>query len=159
KSNIIGHMQNELLEAKIFRSAKRLFDCQLRANKQMVSAVAHANVLRSMPPVVGDNVMLKFDEQNDQFEILEVLERDSEIFRSLVRERKKKVIAANIEILVIVTSVSKPTYKSGLIDRYLLRSSQWEIPAIVVFNKMDEFDNQFDLEFERKKLSHLFVKS
>src|SRR5690606_33888246 len=76
-----------------------------------------------------------------------------------VREKKKKVIASNIDCLVIVTSVSKPAYKPGLIDRYLLRPAQWNIPAIVIFNKMDEFDNHFDLEFAQQKLNQLFVKS
>lgn len=152
-------MQETLFEAKIFKSAKRLFDCQLIHNKEVIQAVAHASVLKSSHPVVGDEVRLKYDAQNDQFEILEVFPRQSEVFRSLVREKKKKVIAANVDCLVIVTSVSKPAFKPGLIDRYLLRSAQWDIPAVVVFNKMDEFENQFDLEFERKKLDHLFVKN
>lgn len=152
-------MHDETLQAKIFKSAKKVFDCQLATSKEMVAAVAHGNVLKDCPPVVGDNVTLKYDQQNDQYEILEVRERESEIFRTIVREQKKKVIASNVDCLVIVSSVSKPVYKSGLIDRYLLRANQWEIPAVVVFNKMDEFDDQFDLEFERKKLDYLLVKN
>lgn len=158
-NNNISTMQDLMMIAKIFRSGKRQFDCQLLDSKEMVQATALGAVLRDNPPVVGDNVILKLDEQTGQYEIFEVQPRESEVFRRLVREKKKKVIAANVDCLVIVTAVSKPVYKSGLIDRYLLRSAQWEIPAIVVFNKMDEFENQFDLEYEIHKLDQLFVKS
>lgn len=56
-----------------------------------------------------------------------------------------------------MASVSKPDYKPFLIDRYITRSVQWEIPAIVIFTKMDEFDNQFDIELEKKKFDFLGI--
>lgn len=138
------------LKAKIFRSAKRVFDCKTESG-EIIQAVAHATVLKEQHLVVGDNVIIKSSDQTDQYEIIELLERENEVYRRIVRENKKKVSASNIDYLLIVTSVSKPVYKSGLIDRYLLRAVQWGIPAVVVFNKMDEFDDQFVLDFELEK--------
>ena len=146
------------LKAKIFRSAKRLFDCKTQ-DGDIIQAVAHATVLKESHPVVGDNVIIKPSDQSEQFEIIELLERQNEVYRRIVRENKKKVSAANIDYLLIVTSVSKPVYKSGLIDRYLLRSVQWGIPAVVVFNKMDEFEDQLVLDFELEKWEKMGAKT
>jgi ribosome biogenesis GTPase len=146
------------LKAKIFRSAKRLFDCKTE-DGDMIQAVAHATVLKESHPVVGDNVIIKSSDQSDQYEIIELVERQNEVYRRIVRENKKKVSAANIDYLVVVTAVSKPVYKSGLIDRYLLRAVQWGIPAVVVFNKMDEFEDQFVLDFELEKWEKMGAKT
>jgi ribosome biogenesis GTPase len=148
-----------ILRAKIFRSAKRLFDCKRQDTGEMVQAVAHATVLKQDHPVVGDEVELKPSDVSDQFEIVELHPRKNEIYRRIVRENKKKVSAANIDYLVIVSSVSKPVYKAGLIDRYLLRANQWGIPAIVVINKMDEFNEQIVLDFELEKWEKLGAKT
>ena len=56
-----------------------------------------------------------------------------------------------------MTSANLPEYKRGLIDRYTLRAFQWKIPAILVFNKMDEFHSQFDLSFEEARLNDIDV--
>ena len=147
----------ESMEAKIIRSSKREFDCLILDKKQEVKAVCLREILKKEHPVVGDKVLLREMESDDRFEIYEVCERQNEIFRRIVRSRKKKVIASNLDAILIVTSVSKPEYKPFLIDRYITRTVQWNIPAIVIFNKMDEFDNQFDLEFEKKKFESLGV--
>lgn len=58
-------------------------------------------------------------------------------------------------------AVSRPEYKSGLVDRYLVRAKNWGVPMMVVMNKMDEFESDFDIEFEEARLRYLdldFVK-
>lgn len=107
--------------------------------------------------MVGDYVKLSLNAQ-DEYEILEMVPRKNEVFRRIVRERKKKVIASNIDLLCIVMSASLPEYKRGLVDRYLLRASQWNIPAIVILNKMDQFDSQFEIEFEVNRFKNLNVE-
>ena len=126
------------MKAKIIRSSKREFDCLVPDTKVEVKAVCLREILKKEHPVVGDTVHLREMESDDRYEIFEVEERQNEIFRRIVRSRKKKVIASNLDAILIVTSVSKPEYKPFLIDRYITRTVQWNIPAIVVFNKMDE---------------------
>ena len=138
----------ETIQAKIFRSGKRRFECKIEGQHDLVEAIALREVIKASHPVVGDNVILQKAAAGDAYEILEVTERSNEIYRRIVRENKKKVIAANVDALFIVTAVSKPDYKSGLVDRYLLRAMEWEVPAVLVFNKMDQFEDQFDLDFE-----------
>lgn len=121
----------------------------------MIEAIALGQVMKAHHPVVGDNVIVQKAAAGDAYEIIEITERRNEIYRRIVRENKKKVIAANLDVLFIITAVSKPDYKSGLVDRYLLRALEWDIPTVIIFNKMDQFDNQFDLEHEIFKYEKL----
>jgi ribosome biogenesis GTPase len=142
---------NETIKARIIRSGKKRFECKALADGRELFAVALREVYRSQHPVVGDIVELTAPQSGQEYEIFNIIPRVNEIYRRIVRENKKKVIASNVDVIFIVTSVSKPDYKSGLIDRYLIRSIEWDVPAVIVFNKMDEFKDQFDIEFEKAK--------
>ncbi|MBD65835.1 MAG: ribosome small subunit-dependent GTPase A [Halobacteriovoraceae bacterium] len=153
----IMNEQNPLQQAKIIRSAKREFDCLLLHSHETVKATSLREILKNEHLVVGDHVMIRQQEADERYEIVELCERKNEIFRKIIRTNKKKVIASNVDLIMIVSSVSNPKYKPFLIDRYLARACEWEIPAIVIFNKMDEFEDQFDLELEKKKLELIGV--
>jgi len=63
------------------------------------------------------------------------LERADSHNRSLIH-----VFAANLDCLIIVSSVGAPEFKPGLIDRYLVIAGANAIPAVVVINKSDLAD-------------------
>ena len=146
--------------ATVFKSHQRVFDCFLNERKELVSATAKGSLLKgSETIVVGDEVVLS-EEANGEFFIEEVLERRSVIFRQIQRENRKKVTAANVDLLVVLMSAGRPKFKQGMLDRFLLRAAEWEIPAVVVFNKMDAYKKkEFDIEFERERLLSLGVES
>ena len=145
-----------MLKARVIKSAKREFDCKILDTKKIVNATALGNLLKGDENtiVTGDYVLI--DEHDT---IIEVLPRTNEIFRLIVREQKKKVTAANCDLMVIVASVSRPEFKRGIIDRFLVRAHQWNLHPLVVFNKMDEFDpSLLDLDFEVDRLKKLGVE-
>ncbi len=162
------------IKARIFKSHQRVFTCKVVQNDEhhsplvgeLIEACALGNLLKHDENiVVGDYVHLKKDDTNHTFTIMDVLPRKNEIFRRLVREKKKKVTASNCDLLVIVSSVSEPKYKRGIVDRFILRAHQWGIKPILVFNKMDEYDamstadsDPVDLIFEEKRLEILGVQ-
>ncbi|OUR98544.1 ribosome small subunit-dependent GTPase A [Halobacteriovorax marinus] len=147
------------MRARIYKSDKRIFECKVDVTGEMIKATAIGNLLKKGETlVVGDWVGIEEIPETGELMITTLEERSSEIFRIIVRESKKKVTAANCDLLIILTSVSKPQYKRGFIDRFLCRASQWDIRPIVVFNKMDEFDESFDICFEEKRLEKLGVK-
>src|SRR6478735_9344983 len=104
------------IKARIFRSSKRQFDCQREDTKEVVEATALATLLKEDHIVAGDWVNLEGDS------IVSVEPRKNEIFRNIPREQKKKVIAANVDVMMVVVSAGKPDYKRGLVDRYHARS-------------------------------------
>lgn len=141
------------------RSSKRIFECELLSTKEVVKAVALREALKAENHiVVGDIVELQKQKNAEDYDLVNVLSRKNTIHRKIVRENKIKVLASNVDLLLIVSSVSKPDYKSALVDRYLIRSLEWQVPAVVIFHKMDEFQNHFDIEFEEKKFTSLGVK-
>jgi len=138
------------------KSSMRDFDCLLLdGSREIVNACALGNLLKGDDStiVVGDYVEI------EDGKIIKVEERSNEIFRLIVREQKKKVSASNIDVMVILVSVSKPEYKRGIVDRFLVRAHQWNIHPVVVFNKMDQFEESaFDLKFEVDRLQNLNIE-
>lgn len=133
--------------------------CKILESGKMIQAVALGNLLKNENTVVvGDYVNVeKINEQ--EWQIDQVEERKSEIFRIFVRESRKKVTASNCDALCIVVSLSKPAYKRGILDRYLVRAAQWNLEPIVIFNKMDQFsDENIDVVFEAERLSSIGAK-
>lgn len=146
-----------LKKARVHRSAKREFDCKIIDENKVVVATALGNLLKGDDNsiVVGDYVMI-----DDKNTIVEVLPRKNEMYRLIIREQKKKVTASNCDLLVIVSSVSRPEYKRGIVDRFLVRAHQWGIRPLMVFNKMDEYqaDDALDIQFEVDRMSKLGVE-
>tara|TARA_Y100000590_G_scaffold281237_1_gene316102 strand:- start:131118 stop:132062 length:945 start_codon:yes stop_codon:yes gene_type:complete len=143
-----------LKKARVYRSSAREFECRDIETGEMLFATALGNLLKKDNSiVVGDIVNL-----DDEGVITSIEERSSEIYRYLPRVQKKKITAANCDLLIILNSVSKPEYKRGFADRFLLRASQWGIKPVMIFNKMDQFEDQFDFNFEVDRLKELGVE-
>lgn len=144
-------------KGRVIRSSKREFEVR-REDGEVISATALGNLLkRDRSVVVGDCVHLSQIADTQQWQITSIEDRTSEIYRVSIREQRKRVTAANCDLLVILSSVSRPAYKQGIVDRFLVRACQWGIRPIVVFNKMDEYNSEEgpDLLFEKKRLELL----
>ncbi len=144
------------IPACIYEAHKKEFLCKIDSENKTVSACAKRTVLKSNQLVPGDKVLL--EKSGDEYQIVDLIDRRNEIFRMIIRERKKRITAANCDLVIITTSVSKPLYKQGVIDRFTTRTFQWDVPAIVVFNKMDEFQNEFDIDFEMRRFENLGIE-
>ncbi len=144
------------IPACIYEAHKKEFLCKIDSENKTVSAYAKRTVLKGNKLVAGDNVLL--EKIGNEYQIVDLLDRTNEIFRLIVRERKKRVTAANCDLVIVATSVSKPLYKQGIIDRFTTRTFQWDVPAIVIFNKMDEFQNDFDIDFEMRRFENLGIE-
>ncbi len=51
--------------------------------------------------------------------------------------RFRHVIAANVDRVLLITSVAEPRFRPGIVDRFLVAASSQEIPASLVLNKLD----------------------
>ncbi|MEN8264491.1 MAG: ribosome small subunit-dependent GTPase A [Nitrospirota bacterium] len=142
--------------AQIYEAHKKEFLCKIESENETVSARAKRTVLKENQLVAGDKVLL--EKTGSDYQIVELIERTNEIFRMIIRERKKRITAANCDLVIIATSVSKPPYKQGVIDRFAVRTFQWDVPAIVIFNKMDEFQSDFDIDFEMRRFENIGIE-
>lgn len=94
------------------------------------------------PVAVGDIVDIEQDDKNN-YVIASVQQRRNYIVRSDTHKKHvKQVIAANIDQTVVVATLKQPRTAHGFIDRVLLTSELYGIPAVVIFNKHDLYDER-----------------
>jgi ribosome biogenesis GTPase len=88
------------------------------------------------PVVVGDIVDVEIEEGSSV--ITEILPRRNYIVRSDTHKKEfKNILAANIDQTIVIASLKQPRTPYGFIDRVLLTSEVYDIPAVVIFNKHD----------------------
>ena len=92
------------------------------------------------PVAVGDQVL--FELHHGEGVIAEVLERKNYIIRKSVNlSRQAQIIAANIDLALVVATPVFPRTSTGFIDRFLATAEAYSISAGVVFNKSDLYDD------------------
>ncbi len=91
----------------------------------------------SSPIAVGDYV--RYSIVSEKIAAVESIEtRKSTLSKPAVEKKGLlQVIAANIDRLVIVSSVKNPKFKPGLVDRFLVTAFKEELKPVIVLNKID----------------------
>jgi ribosome biogenesis GTPase len=86
--------------------------------------------------VIGDRVGVVMDSDGSAT-VEEVLPRESQIVRRGPGGRRPKVVAANVDRLVVVVAVARPEPRQTLIDRLLVIGEANHLDVVLVMNKMD----------------------
>lgn len=97
---------------------------------------------RTTNPVnIGDLVMIEKEEED--YVISEVLPRNNYIIRQSSRNRTAEhILACNIDQAFVMASISQPRTSTGFVDRFLVTASAYHIPAVLLLNKMDLYDEK-----------------
>lgn len=113
-----------------------LIDCRLRGNYRL------RGNKQTNPISVGDQVLYVIQEDGTGL-ISEVCDRRNYIVRKATKLSKQThVIASNIDQLCIVATLGFPRTSTGFIDRLLVTAEAYHIPARIVFNKVDLYDDE-----------------
>ncbi|OQX82360.1 MAG: ribosome small subunit-dependent GTPase A [Bacteroidetes bacterium 4484_276] len=103
------------------------------------------------PVAVGDHVVFKKQPNENVGLIREIRPRHNHIIRKSTKLSKQShIIAANIDIAILVVALKDPLTPIGFIDRFLVTSEAYHIQAALVFNKIDIYGQK-----ELKKLNEL----
>jgi ribosome biogenesis GTPase len=94
-----------------------------------------AGRLRRSRPVVGDRVELR-ELPDGSLRVEAVLPRHGTLLRGAFRNREQ-IVAANVDVLVIVAAVADPPLRTGLIDRYLVAAWRGGIEPLLALTKLD----------------------
>jgi ribosome biogenesis GTPase / thiamine phosphate phosphatase len=87
--------------------------------------------------VPGDRVLVVPVGDGEGWVVESVTERETELVRSAPGGRRAKVVAANVERVFVVVAAARPSFRSELVDRFLVLAESCRIPAVLVVNKMD----------------------
>ena len=97
--------------------------------------------IRSTNPVaVGDRVELIQNQEGTAF-ITEIEDRRNYIIRKSINLSKQShIIAANVDLALLIVTVNYPQTSTTFIDRFLASAEAYRVPVVLVFNKTDLLD-------------------
>lgn len=91
------------------------------------------------PIAVGDKVTIETENEiEDSVTITEIADRRNYINRtSPANKHQHHIIASNLDQSLLFATLKDPKTSQGFIDRFLIASEAYHVPAIIVFNKAD----------------------
>ncbi len=94
------------------------------------------------PVAVGDwvDIRVETDTVPHTAIIVQLYQRRNYIIRKSINLSKQaQIIAANLDQAILVVTLASPFTSLGFIDRFLVTAEAYDIPAKLVFNKLDLF--------------------
>ena len=89
------------------------------------------------PVAVGDNVEIEVKDDGTAF-IRSILPRRNYIIRRASNlSREFQILAANLDMAVLVVTLVNPETSTVFIDRFLATAEAYNVPVTIVFNKID----------------------
>ena len=120
----------------------QLVDCKIKGNFRLKG-------IRSTNPVaVGDRVTIVPNQEGTAF-ITAIHDRRNYIIRkSSNLSKQSHIIAANVDLAVLVVTVNYPQTATTFIDRFLASAEAYRIPVVLVFNKTDLLTDE-ELQYQQ----------
>ena len=111
--------------------------CKIKGNLRLQDFEA------TNPLTVGDKVEVELNEKvdTDFFWITKIYDRKNYIIRKSVKlSSQVQIIAANIDRAFVVATPVLPKTSLGFIDRFLATAEAYSLPAGIIWNKCDIYD-------------------
>jgi ribosome biogenesis GTPase len=104
------------------------------------------------PIAVGDIVDIDKEEGEESIVITNIQERKNYITRQSPHNKHlHHIVAANLDQSILLATLKDPKTSTGFIDRFLVASEAYHVPAIIVFNKSDLHQTKEKEKFEKIK--------
>ncbi len=97
------------------------------------------------PVAVGDHVVFELETLGDETVgvISEIGERKNYIIRKSVKLSKQThIIASNLDQVFLLITLNNPMTFTSFIDRFLVTAEAYDIPVVLLFNKMDTYSEE-----------------
>lgn len=121
----------------------RTVECKLKGKFKIKGLSA------TSPVVVGDKVEVDLSDDNSAGLITKVLPRENYIVRKSKKLSKlSHVIASNIDNCLIISTLISPKTSLGFIDRILFTAEAYHIKPVIVFNKLDIYDEELQKDLK-----------
>src|ERR1700712_5279249 len=113
------------------------FDCRIKGKFRT------KGIVTTNPIAVGDVVVFDMEPEQDTGIITELKQRKNYIIRKSINLSKQaQIIAANLDQALLVVTLASPRTSLGFIDRFLVTAEAYDIPARLIFNKLDLFSDE-----------------
>ena len=107
------------------------------------------------PIAVGDVVEIDEEAVEGNLVISKIYDRKNYINRvSPHNKNLHHIVAANLDQSLLFATLKNPKTSFGFIDRFLITSEAYRVPAIIVFNKADLYKEKEQEKFELAKKNY-----
>jgi ribosome biogenesis GTPase len=122
-------------------------------NARMKGIFKIDEITSTNPVAVGDEVAIETENETEGTAIItKIFDRHNYINRQSPRNKHQHhIVASNLDQSMLVATVREPRTSQGFIDRFLVASEMFHVPAIVVFNKADLYKKKEQEQFEQWK--------
>ncbi len=118
----------------VHTSDGRSIDCKIKGSFRL------KGIRSTNPVVIGDRVEIEINQEGTAF-IKHIDERRNYMIRrSTNLSKQSHILAANIDLAILVITVNYPQTSTVFIDRFLATAEAYRIPVQLVFNKKDRYD-------------------
>ncbi len=116
-------------------------NCKIKGNFRI------KGIRTTNPVAVGDRVTVGEPAPDGTAYITAIAPRRNYIIRRASNLSKEAhIIAANVDRAMLVATLAHPTTSTNFIDRFLATASAYDVPAILVINKVDLLADEEDRE-------------
>src|SRR5688572_23223983 len=113
------------------------YDCRIKG-KFRTKGITTTN-----PIAVGDVVDFDLEPEQETGVITNLQQRKNYIIRKSINLSKQAhILASNLDQAILVVTLASPRTSLGFIDRFLVTAEAYDIPAVLVFNKLDLFSDE-----------------
>ncbi|MDB5159422.1 MAG: ribosome small subunit-dependent GTPase [Mucilaginibacter sp.] len=113
------------------------YDCRIKG-KFRIKGITTTN-----PLAVGDIVDFDLEPEQQTGVITNLQQRKNYIIRKSINLSKQgQIIAANLDQAILLVTLASPRTSLGFIDRFLVTAEAYDIPAKLVYNKLDLFSRE-----------------
>lgn len=148
------------MKACIYKSTGSWYLTKTENGKQYnarIKGVFKIDGITSTNPIaVGDAVEMELEnELEDTTTITKIYDRKNYVARqSPHNKHQHHIIASNIDQSILFATLKDPKTSTGFIDRFLVACEMFHIPAILVFNKADIYQEKEIEKFEIIKTNY-----
>jgi ribosome biogenesis GTPase len=102
---------------------------------------------------VGDKVEIEKENEIEHSALIaKICDRRNYINRQSPRAKHQHhIVAANVDLSLLLATLKEPRTSQGFIDRFLVASEMYHVPSIIVFNKADLYKRKEDEKFRQLK--------
>ncbi|WP_214073265.1 ribosome small subunit-dependent GTPase A [Mucilaginibacter sp. dw_454] len=116
---------------------KQRYDCRIKG------IFRTKGIVTTNPLAVGDEVDFELEPEQQTGVITNLHQRKNYIIRKSINLSKQgQIIAANLDQALLIVTLASPRTSLGFIDRFLVTAEAYDIPAKLVFNKLDLFSDE-----------------
>jgi ribosome biogenesis GTPase / thiamine phosphate phosphatase len=122
-------------------------------NARMKGVMKLDNITSTNPVAVGDSIEMEIEVEESNTAIIDKIhDRHNYINRQSPRHKyQHHIVASNLDQSLLVATLKEPKTSQGFIDRFLVASEMYHVPALIVFNKSDLYKSKELEKYEQWK--------